>query len=41
MPSIKAMAAASRPPKEPAMAAAEKKVAVRTPISELLYQQER
>jgi hypothetical protein len=35
------MAAARRPPKEPETAAAEKKIAARTPNSERLYQQER
>jgi hypothetical protein len=36
-----AIAAARRPPKEPASAAAEKKIAMRTPSSERLYQHER
>ena len=38
-PSMSAMAAASSPPNEPASAAAEKKMADRTPISDDLYQQ--
>lgn len=40
-PSICTMAAASRPPNDPARAAAEKKMAARTPNSERLYQHER
>jgi hypothetical protein len=41
MPFICAIPAARRPPKEPARAAAEKKMAARMPNSERLYQQER
>ena len=40
-PSIFTMAAARRPPKEPASAAAEKKMAARTPNSDRLYQHDR
>jgi len=38
MPFIFAIAAASSPPKDPASAAAEKKMAARMPNSSLLYQ---
>lgn len=41
MPSICAIAAARSPPKEPASAAAEKKMAARMPNSERLYQHDR
>ena len=41
MPSIFAIAAANKPPKLPASAAAEKKIADRIPNSLRLYQQER
>lgn len=40
-PSIFPIAAASRPPKEPDTAAAEKKMAARAPNSHRRYQQER
>lgn len=40
-PSIWLIAAARRPPKEPAIAAALKKIAERTPNSERLYQHDR